>query len=131
MSNQIPMMQEPRDVMRLGLGNVKSDVEYTHPMEIVGLKHDMKTRQTRKQLLSTVYGSHFPMRLQMEEHILAQFQRFPGLKTSFAGLETMLGEDTEIEFKDYLDDPEFREERPDVLAQMELRLGDKPLGKFT
>ena len=34
--------------------------------------------------------------------ILGQFQRFPGLKSSFSGLETLVGDDTRIEFADYL-----------------------------
>ncbi len=38
----------------------------------------------------------------MEQTILAQVHRLPSLPSSFVGLETVLGDDTNIEFGDYL-----------------------------
>ncbi len=59
----------------------------------------------------------------------------PGLKSSLAGLETMLGRDEDIDFSDYLNrkppsfaaltsfaEPENREKSVDVLAAMEKRM---------
>ena len=43
-----------------------------------------------------------PMRLQMEQAILSEFQRLPTLHSDFIGLETMLGIDEEIGFEDFL-----------------------------
>jgi len=63
----------------------------------------------------------------MEQHIVAQFQRLPGLKSSLLGLETLMGTDEDIEFDDYLNDPEYREGSIDVFTAMENRLGDKPV----
>jgi proteasome maturation protein len=53
-------------------------------------------------MLAAVHGTHAPMRLEMEQAILSQFQRLPGLKSNFVGLETLLGRDEEIDFGDYL-----------------------------
>lgn len=53
------------------------------------------------------------------------------MQSSLTGLESLMGEDVELEFQDYLNDPEFNERREDVFAKMEERLGDKPLARFT
>lgn len=60
-----------------------------------------KWRSNRSLLDATlvVFGDHICFSLQA---ILSQFQRLPGLKSSFAGLETLLGRDEEIDFGDYL-----------------------------
>jgi len=78
-------------------------------------------------MLGNIYGSHAPLRMQMEETILSQFQRFPGMKSSFVGLETILGTRDEIEFRDYLNDPDFSPEIVDSLSAMERRFGDGPI----
>jgi hypothetical protein len=59
--------------------------------------------------------------------ILSQFQRLPGLKSSFAGLETLMGRDEKLEFGDYLGNSEM-DKKPilDLHAVMEARMGEKP-----
>lgn len=42
------------------------------------------------------------MSMEMDRSILRQFQRGPGLVSSFAGLDTLLGRDETIGFEDYL-----------------------------
>ena len=49
-----------------------------------------------------IYGSHFPIRYQVEQAYLSQFQRLPGLESEFCGLETYLGKDEEFGFENYL-----------------------------
>lgn len=49
-----------------------------------------------------IFGSHLPLRMQMEQTILSQFQRLPALQSEFCGLETLLGKDEEFGFEDYL-----------------------------
>jgi len=83
--------------------------------------------KTKKVMLAKVYGQHFPLRLQMESTILSQFRRFPGLRSSFAGLQSLSGQDTEIEFDDFLDDPDFSDRTINIFVEMEKRLGDRPL----
>jgi len=53
--------------------------------------------------VSQIYGSHAALRLQMDRAVLSQFKRLPGMRSSFVGLDTMLGRDEEIGFEDYLE----------------------------
>ena len=52
--------------------------------------------------LNNVYGSHMVMRMQMEQNLLSQFQRLPGLRSEYAGLETLMGRDEDFGPEDYL-----------------------------
>ena len=49
-----------------------------------------------------IYGSHAALRLKMDRSILAQYQRLPGMPSSFAGLDCVLQRDTKIDFSDVL-----------------------------
>lgn len=72
-------------------------------------------------MLAKIHGVHVPMRIKMDNTILAQ-QRRPGvagIRQSMVGLETMLGKDETIEFEDYLNDPEFTEQIVDVHTELE------------
>jgi hypothetical protein len=78
----------------------------------------------RNTALSNVYGSHMVMRLEMEKRILSGIQRLPVLQSEFAGLESMTGADTEIDFDDYLNVPHNREtSMPSVHVLMEQKMG--------
>ena len=64
------------------------------------------------------------MRMEMEKRILSGIQRLPVLQSEFAGLESMTGADTEIDFSDYLGTHQHRETAlPSVHVLMEHRLG--------
>ncbi len=41
-------------------------------------------------------------RMQIEQHMLAQVHRLPGLNSSYAALDTLLNRDEDITFEDYL-----------------------------
>jgi len=124
--NSVPMLRAPVDVMRTGLGkaNLKAEAAPVHPVQLVQLQAEPKRMETKKALLAKVYGAHLPLKLTMEEAILSQFQRMPGLQSSLVGLETMLNRDTTIDYADYLGDPELSEKMVDVHSMMEARLGD-------
>ena len=49
-----------------------------------------------------VYGPGFALRNKMEEQILSQFRRMPGLESHHVGLDTLLGLDETIDVEDYL-----------------------------
>jgi hypothetical protein len=49
-----------------------------------------------------VYGSALAMSMCMDRAMLAQFQRGPGLESSFSGLDTFLGRDDKLGFEDYM-----------------------------
>jgi len=134
--DSIPVLQEPRDTLRVGLGTLKSENEIKHPIQKEQSENLIRDDANNKAMLARMFGSHLPARITMEQSILSQFRRFPGLRSSLVGLETLMGLDTEIEFDDFLDDPDFadRDRRggasTDLLARMEERLGEKPLPKF-
>jgi len=127
LSNDLPVLTTGRDTMRQGLGTIQNDKLPVHPVQIIQDTHFRRENESRKMMLNRVFGVYFPMRLQIEETILSQFQRFPGLKSSFVGLETLLGMDEEIEFEDYLSNPEYDTKMIDVFAEMEKRVGDQPV----
>eukprot|EP00808_Paulinella_micropora_P004077 g60016.t1 len=133
MDESLPHLAEPRDTLRDGLGTLKSEVaDPVHPVQQIQREFARKQAATKRLMLARVYGQHFPLRLQMEEAILTQFQRLPGLKSSFAGMESLTGRDVEIEFEDTLADPEFNPRFVDFHAEMDKRLGIAPAhNKFT
>eukprot|EP00823_Brevimastigomonas_motovehiculus_P001562 TRINITY_DN12118_c0_g1_i1.p1 TRINITY_DN12118_c0_g1~~TRINITY_DN12118_c0_g1_i1.p1 ORF type:complete len:136 (+),score=30.24 TRINITY_DN12118_c0_g1_i1:51-458(+) len=127
--NSVPILRTPNDPMRLGNASVKSDITPLHPVQIIQDQHEKKIEESKKAMLAHIYGIHVPLKLQMQETILSQFQRLSGLKSSFAGLETLLQKDTTIDYCDYLGNPDYSDfnSKPDVHTQMEQRLGDKPI----
>lgn len=61
-------------------------------------------------MLRTVYGRHAAVRRQEDATILAQFQRHPGLKSNFSGLDSLLGKVTEFDTCDMFRSPFDNEE---------------------
>ena len=49
-----------------------------------------------------VQGKHAAMRMKLDRAILSQYQRLPGVESSFVGLDTALQRDVRIEFSDVL-----------------------------
>merc|ERR1719223_976411 len=72
--------------------------------------------------LERVYGSHAALRFRTEKAILTQFQRLPGLKSEFVGLDTLMGRDDTMGFEDFLSDPY---ETPDMLKPVHSIMEDK------
>jgi len=72
------------------------------PLLVVCFQHSKQEDRRQKTMLAGVYGTHAPMRLEMEQAILSQFRRLPGLKSHHVGLETLMGRDEEIDFGDYM-----------------------------
>jgi len=130
MQESIPVLAEPRDTLRNGLGTLKDEASPAHPVQVIQEQYEIKQHQNKKFMLAKVYGTHMPEKMHIEETVLSRVQRYPGLKSSFIGLETLLGKDTTIEFSDYLSDPQYSTERLDVHAEMERRWGDKPLSRI-
>ncbi len=64
----------------------------------------------------SIYGSAFAMSLSMDRALLAQFQRGPGLESSFSGLDTFLGRDDKIGFEDFMGLPEHRPDIPKCVS---------------
>lgn len=81
--------------------------------------------KTKRQLMAITYGAAMPMRLMMQEEILSQFHRLPGLPSSFTGLNSLSGRDERIDFDDIFNLPEESPYVPqmDTHEIMEKRLG--------
>jgi len=73
---------------------------YAHPVEEIEATHAARRLKLENYALQNVYGSHMPMRLEMERTLLSRFQRLPVLKSEMAGLETVTKRDLEMEFAD-------------------------------
>ena len=43
----------------------------------------------QRRILAASYGSHVPLRMQMESQIFSQFRRLPTLESSMVGLDTL------------------------------------------
>jgi len=89
----------------------------------------MNERALKRQIQANTYGTHFVMRQQMEEQIVRQFHRLPGIHSEFLALELLQGRDQHLEFEDYMnlpsETPEFS--RASMHTVMEARLGMLPV----
>lgn len=74
-----------------------------HPLEMQDRLRLRNELDHGKRMIARTQGKSAAVRMCMEERILAQFQRLPGLPSSLIGLETLLGKDSEFGFEDYLD----------------------------
>jgi len=119
----IEAFKEPRDTLRDGISMRHNNLPH-HPVEVIQKSHFRNEWERKKQTTELVFGAHMPLRLQMEAAILSQFQRLPGIKSEFVGLEILLGTDEDITVEDVFNDPEFSEELiPPLHETMEKRLG--------
>eukprot|EP01098_Paradermamoeba_levis_P009471 TRINITY_DN394_c0_g1_i2.p1 TRINITY_DN394_c0_g1~~TRINITY_DN394_c0_g1_i2.p1 ORF type:complete len:137 (-),score=44.29 TRINITY_DN394_c0_g1_i2:25-435(-) len=110
------------DAMRDGFART-NNVGFVHPVEEIQTTYRAREQQAKDLMLANMYGSHFVMRKKMEEQILGQFRRLPGLTSEFVGLERMRGREEEICFEDYLGDPSVSEKSVDLHVTMERRMG--------
>eukprot|EP01113_Clastostelium_recurvatum_P025985 TRINITY_DN311_c0_g1_i3.p1 TRINITY_DN311_c0_g1~~TRINITY_DN311_c0_g1_i3.p1 ORF type:complete len:146 (+),score=35.91 TRINITY_DN311_c0_g1_i3:23-439(+) len=123
-SSTLPFMREAPDALQAGHQHAEVQGTYRHPVEAIQKNFFQQQLASQEFALRRVYGSHMVQRLQIERHILTQFQRLPVLETSFVGLETVLGTDEDIGFEDYLNMPHMNEHIPrDMHSQMEEKLG--------
>ena len=61
-----------------------------------------------------IHGSALAMRLAGERQMFSEAHRIPGLKSSKIALETLMGEDSTIQFSDFLNDPNMRPDKSRV-----------------
>jgi len=115
--------RENPEPLRNGIASASVYQPPKHPLETAQLNFRKNDHQFRRIALDNIFGTHMPMRLQMEQAILSEFQRLPSLHSDFTGLETMLGIDEDIGFEDFLSDPTSPEYGVDVHQVMEHKLG--------
>merc|ERR1712130_824778 len=135
LNSHVQMLHEPRNILRLGPGTLKSDNQARHPVEEIQKTFLKNERQSRKQMLARIYGNHLPKELTIEENILGRVRRLPGLRSSFVGLETLLDLDTTIEYHDFIGGravPSYCDNvNADIHYEMERRVGDPPLNQLS
>lgn len=81
-------------------------------MQVMQMKSSESANSARRALQAAALGSVFPMRRMMQEDILAQFHRLPGLPSSDVALDVLRGKDTDLDYEDYLNLPENSPELP-------------------
>ena len=71
-----------------------------------------------------MFGTHYPLRLQMEEQILTQLQRAHPYSNSSLGLQTLNNDDESFGFQDWFSyQRETTDHQPDIHSIMERRYG--------
>ncbi|CAL0332044.1 unnamed protein product [Lupinus luteus] len=114
------------DAFRFGLQGVKSDIVGSHPLESAYQSVSRTNELMKKQCMVNLYGTAFPLKMDLDRQILSRFQRPPGaIPSSMLGLEAVTGDLDNFGFEDYLNDPRESETlRPsDMHHGMEVRLG--------
>lgn len=96
-----------------------------HPVEAIVDNAPQHAWDSKIHAAERTFGMHMGLRMRMDRAILSRVQRGPGLKSEMVGLETLLGQDTNLEWEDVLGDPFERPEMPSLglHAIMERRLG--------
>jgi len=101
------------------------NVVYVHPVQEIEANHDAQQERLRKFALANTYGDHMVLRMEMDKQMLSTFQRLPVLKSSFAGLQALTGDDLEFNtadsFPDFFESPKFMGELH-VLTEQKLKL---------
>jgi hypothetical protein len=129
---RIPAATLPPSALKYEAGTI-------HPVQKMISTHAASDVQARRTLQAATYGSAFPMRRMMQESVLGQFHRLPGLPSSGVALDVLSGRDTDIDFEDYLNLPSECPVGPDGLGldtlsathdAMEKMLGIAPKAPF-
>ncbi|XP_019423547.1 PREDICTED: cyclin-B1-2-like [Lupinus angustifolius] len=114
------------DAFRFGLQGVKSDIVGSHPLESASQSASRTNELMKRQCMVNLYGTAFPLKMDLDRQILSRFQRPPGaIPSSMLGLEAVTGDLDNFGFEDYLNDPRESDSlRPlDMHHGMEVRLG--------
>lgn len=80
----------------------KSLFFYTHVFSVD--VQQLRTQEAMKNFTTTnVFGTHMTLKQQMEQKLVSQFHRLPGLPSAFCGLDTLRGADDDFGFEDWFD----------------------------
>eukprot|EP00178_Gracilaria_changii_P022064 TRINITY_DN65365_c0_g1_i1.p1 TRINITY_DN65365_c0_g1~~TRINITY_DN65365_c0_g1_i1.p1 ORF type:complete len:132 (+),score=18.71 TRINITY_DN65365_c0_g1_i1:114-509(+) len=124
MEQTLKIVDENRDLLKF-----KSPVSAqlskgpSHPVEKLEVAYPRVQGAFKEYTVSNTYGSGMFLKLKMEQEILSQPLRLPGLQSSYAGLDTMLGRDEDFGFEDFMNLPEFNADKVELHDTMERRLG--------
>merc|ERR1711862_766536 len=121
---RVAVSSETPDAMRRGFAAAgpHPNILPHHPVELIQKNAEKKDRAVRLNTASAVYGSAFTQRLQLEQTLLNQPRRLPGLPQSNIALDCLLGRDDDMP-EPYFTNPNDSENIPraTLLEQMEAR----------
>ncbi|KAI9908431.1 hypothetical protein PsorP6_003766 [Peronosclerospora sorghi] len=102
-SGSLPLVRAPPDSLRFGFYSASEDVRPLHEVQRL---QSTSNWELKMATVEQVYGKAAAMRLRTEKAVLEQFTRLPGMPSSHTGLDTLTGADEQIEFSDFLNDPD-------------------------
>ncbi|XP_071951686.1 proteasome maturation protein-like [Antedon mediterranea] len=111
------------DVMTYGISDAKSKLTPVHPLEYSEKHYDGNQDELTMRMLRNTQGLHAPLKLRMEKHMLKQIPKGPCIASTNIGLETLTGEDLDIDVKDVYNAPEDAEVMGHPQAMMEKQIG--------
>lgn len=126
-TTQIPLMQQPASLMQVGPNgnNLAASAAARHPVD--QLQQQME-QHTSVDFARHVYGSGLAMRLATEKKLAVQstLAGAAGLPQSNLYSDIVTGNDTKLDFRDFLSLPEYRpdvtKENPHAVMEHQLRL---------
>lgn len=99
---------------------LKYSTSSLHPVQQIERDAKHLEISTKRKLMAAAYGSALPMRLMMQEHMLSQCQRLPGLPSSYAGLHSLTGRDEKFDFEDFINLPQDSPDIPEKTPRQQL-----------
>ncbi|TDH70577.1 uncharacterized protein CCR75_000496 [Bremia lactucae] len=122
-SASLPLIRAPPDALRFGFYNASEDVRSVHEVQRLQTSHRQYKWELKMSTVEQVYGKAAAMRLRTEKTVLEHYMRLPGLPSAHVGLDTLTGVDEQIEFADFLNDPnDHPENKFCVHEAMEVKL---------
>ncbi|KAL0483478.1 proteasome maturation protein UMP1 [Acrasis kona] len=94
-----------------------------HPVQQALEFHEHMEEKRKYSSMANVYGGHMPIHFEMQKFLVSTPLRLPTIRSSGIAMEILSGADEDIEFEDWLNDPNMSERAVDLHARMERRLG--------
>jgi len=97
----LQVLQGPVDHLRQGFNSWEQAHTQPHPVQLIQNRKDYEWKLKLDSVRRT-YGSHMAMRLATEKQTHSRMRRLPGLESSHIAVDTVMGQDSSIDFQDYL-----------------------------
>lgn len=101
-SNGLPLFNAPIDHLKYGLISLESELLAKHPVQQLQKIGQSSDWAVKLDMARRLHGSHMAMRLETERQQFSRPSRLPGLYSSHIVRDTVMGNDTKIDFCDYL-----------------------------
>jgi hypothetical protein len=98
----LPHYDGPVDHLRYGFQSLQHEMNERHPVQMLQRANDEIAFKDKLESARRTYGSHMAMTLATEKQMMNRDHRLPGLKSSKIHLDTLLGDDCQIDFTDFL-----------------------------